>query len=399
MEEKNKAGIESHLTRREFVRRSGLVGAASLFAGQAGRSFAEEEDVDGSERIRSTGYAARDETGTLSPWEFERRALREGDVLIDIRYCGVCHSDIHQLRGEWGPETYPQVPGHEITGIVAALGSGVTRFSVGDRVGVGCMVSSCGSCSNCKKGLEHYCQQRATKFTYGSPDPSSPTGITQGGYSNNIVVDERFVIRIPDGLSLRDAAPLLCAGITTYSPLVRAQLREGDKVGVIGIGGLGHVAVKLAHSIGAEVYGFTTSPDKIADITSFGAKEGVHVRSMQDLHPYYQRMDYVISTVPVDFDLGGYSWLVKPYGTFTQVGMPKAGKLTLTHFNLVYNRVNFNGSMIGGVPETQEVVDYCATRRITPQTQLIEAHEINAAWKKVIDKHARYRFVIDAATL
>ena len=386
-------------SRRKFLRQSGLLGAGLLLAGPLPALGLGDKTEAVSGKIKSRGYAARDSSGILSPWEFERRPLGDDDVLLDIKYVGICHSDIHQLRGDWGPERYPQVPGHEIAGIVAAVGKNVTRFKVGDRAGVGCMVDSCGVCPSCKSGEEHHCDRYATVFTYGSPYEKSPTGITQGGYANNIVVKEHFVIKIPDNLRLQDAAPLLCAGITTYSPLVRASIKPGDKVGVAGIGGLGHMAVKLAISKGAEVHAFTTSESKVKDIQGFGAKEVIYVDTPQRLAYHYKSVDYMISTIPVDYDVGTYSSVVKPYGTYTQVGMPKEGLLTINHFALVYNRVNFNGSVIGGIPETQEVINYCAENKIYPQIQMIRAEEVNEAWKKVVNKEARYRYVIDAATI
>lgn len=351
-----------------------------------------------SDNISAMGYAARDESGHLSPWSFERRAVGDDDVLIDIKYSGICHSDIHQLRGDWGPQPYPQVPGHEIAGIVSAVGKNVTKFNVGDRAGVGCMVDSCGVCDSCKEGEEQHCDNHETLFTYGYEDPDSPTGITQGGYATNIVVKERFVIRIPDAIPLQEAAPLLCAGITTYSPLMKASIEKGDKVGVAGVGGLGHMAIKLALSKGAEVYAFTTTESKLQDIRDFGVKEAVYVDSPEALMPYYGQLDYMISTIPANYDVGSYASTVKPYGNFTQVGMPTGFELTLNNFAFSANRVRFSASLIGGIPETQEVVDYCAENNIRPNIEIIDAAAVNEAWKKVLDKEARYRYVIDAAT-
>lgn len=386
-------------SRRKFIQQSAVLGAGVLLANPMAALGENDQDGNMSESIKSRGYAARDNSGVLSPWEFERRPLGEDDVLVDIKYVGVCHSDIHSMRSEWGQETYPQVPGHEIAGIVAAVGKNVTRFKVGDRVGVGCMVDSCGVCPSCEGGEENHCDRWGMVFTYGTADKKSPTGITQGGYSNNIVVKEHFVLRIPDALSLQEAAPLLCAGITTYSPIVRASIKPGDKVAVAGIGGLGHMAVKLALAKGAEVYGFTTTESKVNDILAFGAKEAVFVDSIQRIAHHYKKADYMISTIPVDYDVGTYASVVKPYGTFTQVGMPKGGTLTINHFAMVYNRVNFNGSVIGGIPETQEVLDFCADNNIRPDIEMIKAVDVNQTWQKVIDKEARYRFVIDAATI
>jgi alcohol dehydrogenase (NADP+)/uncharacterized zinc-type alcohol dehydrogenase-like protein len=363
--------------------------SASLFAGQ------------GSQRtnIASRGYAARDTSGRLSPWNFERRPVGDDDVLIEIKYSGVCHSDIHQLRGEWAPQQYPQVPGHEIAGLVTAVGRNVTRFKLGDQAGVGTMVDSCGVCGSCKRGEEQYCDNGATLFTYGYPDKTSPTGITQGGYANNIVVKERFAIRIPDTMKLAHAAPLLCAGITTYSPMLRHEVKSGDRVGVAGIGGLGHLAVKLARAQGAEVYAFTTSPTKVQDILSFGAKEVIVVDSLDKLTRYRGSLDYMLSTIPVDYNVGAYASLVKPYGTYTQVGMPAKGTVSINNFAFNTNRVNYNTSLVGGILQTQALVDYCAKHGIAPETQVIRANEVNETWEKVVNKAARYRYVIDASTL
>ena len=261
------------------------------------------------------------------------------------------------------------------------------------------MVDSCMECESCKHGEEHHCDNNATVFTYGSPDKTSPSGITQGGYANNLVVKEHFAIKIPGNIDLKFAAPLLCAGITTYSPLMRANFKKGDKVGVAGIGGLGHLAIKLAVSKGAEVYAFTTSKEKVKDIIGFGAKEAIVVDTLDKLKPYYGKLDYMISTIPYDFDVAAYAMVLKPYAAFTQVGMPIHGKLSINNFMMIRNRVNFNGSLIGGIPETQEVIDYCAANKIYPQIQIINASEINDAWDKVVNKEARYRFVIDAATI
>lgn len=351
------------------------------------------------ENIQSKSYAGKDESGKLSPWSFERRPVGDNDILIDIKYCGICHSDIHQIKGHWGPQQYPQVPGHEIVGIVAAVGKNVKNFKVGDRAGVGCMVDSCMDCESCNNGEEHHCDKGETIMTYGYPEESSPTGISQGGYSNNIVVTEHFAINIPDSIKLEEAAPLLCAGITTYSPLMKANIKKGDKVGVVGIGGLGHVAIKLAVSKGAEVYAFTTSESKREDCLEFGAKEVVVVNSPEDLQPWRGKLDYMISTVPYAYEMSSYIDCVKPYGYFTQVGQPIGGELTINNFNMIFNRVNFNGSLIGGIPETQEVVDYCAENKIYPEIQMIEPEKINEVWEKVVNKEARYRYVIDMSTL
>ena len=347
---------------------------------------------------KSKGYAGKDENGKLNLWNFERRPVGDNDILIEIKYSGICHSDIHTIRGHWGKQQYPQVPGHEIAGIVTAVGKNVSKFKVGDKAGVGCMVNSCMQCESCKSGEEHHCETTGMVGTYGSPEKSSPSGITQGGYANNIVVTEHFAIKIPDNLDLKHAAPLLCAGITTYSPLVRENFKKGDKIGVIGIGGLGHMAIKLAVSKGAEVYAFTTTAAKKEDILSFGAKEVIVVDSIEKLKPYRGKLDYMLSTVPYAYDVASYASCVKPYGNFTQVGVPINGLLSMNNFQMVANRVKYSGSLIGGIPETQEVVDYCAQNNILPQIEIIKANQINDAWDKVVNKEARYRFVIDAAT-
>ncbi|MCB9343079.1 MAG: NAD(P)-dependent alcohol dehydrogenase [Lewinellaceae bacterium] len=390
--------IKSRGSRRKFIQQTAVLGTGLIIARPANILSQLTTQKNMKENIKSRGYAAKDASGKLSPWEFERRPVGEYDVLIDIKYASICHSDIHQLKGHWGPQQYPQIPGHEIAGIVSAVGQKVTKFKVGDRAGVGCMVNSCMQCDSCKNGQEQHCETTGMLVTYGGIDETSPSGITQGGYSNNIVVTEHFAIRIPDNIDLEHAAPLLCAGITTYSPLMKAEIKKGDKVGVVGIGGLGHMAIKLAASKGAEVYAFTTSADKEQDCRKFGAREVVVVDTLEKLYPWRGKMDYVISTVPYAYELSSYIDCVKPNGFFTQVGQPVGGELTINNFNMIFNRVNFNGSLIGGIPETQEVVDYCAENKIYPQIQVINAEEINDAWDKVVNKEARYRYVIDSST-
>jgi len=396
MEDNNKKTSQS---RRQFVQQTALAGAGIMLAGpldifaQAGNT-----QVATPKTIKSRGYAAKDASGKLSPWSFERRAVGDNDILIDIKFASICHSDIHQMKGDWGAQQYPQVPGHEIAGIVAAIGKNVTKFKVGDRAGVGCMVDSCMTCESCTHGEEQFCNNGKTVFTYGFPEKSSPSGISQGGYANNIVVRDHFAVHIPDHISLQEAAPLLCAGITTYSPIINANFKIGDKVGVAGIGGLGHLAVKIAVSKGAEVYAFTTSANKVTDILSFGAKEVIVVDDISKLKPLKGKLDYMISTIPVQYDVAAYSSVVKPYGFYTQVGMPVGFELNLSNIGLANTRVNFNASLIGGIPETQEVIHYCADNNVLPQIEIIKAEQINEAWTKVLNKEARYRYVIDAAT-
>jgi alcohol dehydrogenase (NADP+) len=390
---------KTNQSRREFIQQASIVGAGALLIDPIQLFSQTNNSINASKNISTKGYAGKDEQVTLDLWNFERRPVGENDILIEIKYSGICHSDIHVIKGHWGKQQYPQVPGHEIAGIVTAIGKNVTKFKVGDKAGVGCMVNSCMQCDSCKSGEEHYCETTGMVGTYGSPEKSSPTGITQGGYSNNIVVTEHFAIKIPENIELQYAAPLLCAGITTYSPLMKIKVKKGDKVGVVGIGGLGHMAIKLAVSKGAEVFAFTTTASKVNDIKGFGAKEVIVVNSAADLRPWRGKLDFIISTVPYAYEMSGYIDCVKPKGYFTQVGMPVNGELSINNFNMVFNRVNFNGSLIGGIPETQELMDYCAAYKIYPQIQIIKAAEINDAWKKVVNKEARYRYVIDAATI
>lgn len=397
MEMQNKNHEHNH-SRRKFIQQSAIVGTGLMLAQPLEIFSQTTKEGHMSKNIKSKGYAAKDASGKLSFWEFERRPVGDNDILIEIKYVGICHSDIHQMKGDWGPQQYPQVPGHEIAGIVTAVGKNVARFKVGDRAGVGCVVDSCMQCESCKHGEEQFCDNGATLFTYGYPDKTSPSGISQGGYSNNVVVRDHFAVHIPDTIPLQQAAPLLCAGITTYSPLMKAGFRRGDKIGVAGIGGLGHMAIKLAVAKGADVYAFTTSPDKVKDILAFGAKEAIVVDNVAKLKPYKGKLDYMISTIPAQFDVAAYASVVKPRGYYTQVGMPKGFELTLSNIGLANTRVNFNASLIGGIPETQEVVHYCADNKVFPQIQIIKAEQINEAWEKALNKQARYRFVIDAST-
>jgi len=385
-------------SRRKFIQQTAIAGTGIILTNSM-HLFARQNLNSMSITTQSKGYAGKDENGKLDFWNFERRALSDNDILIEIKYSGICHSDIHTIKGHWGKQKYPQVPGYEIAGIVTAIGKNVTQFKVGDKAGVGCMVNSCMECDSCKSGEEQHCETTGMIGTYGSPEKSSPTGITQGGYANNIVVAEHFAIKIPKNIDLQYAAPLLCAGITTYSPLMKIKMKKGDKIGVVGIGGLGHMAIKLAVSKGAEVYAFTTSPSKVTDIKGFGAKEVIVVDTAEKLKPWFGKMDFMISTVPYAYEMSDYISCVKPYGYFTQVGQPINGELMINNTNMIFNRVNFNGSLIGGIPETQEVMDYCAAHKIYPQIQIIKAEEINEAWQKVVNKEARYRYVIDASTI
>lgn len=379
-------------SRRHFVKLSSAVGVGAAMAGSSSVFAAAGEE---NKNVPAKGYAAFDESGKLKPWKFERRPVGDNDVLIDIKYASICHSDIHQEKGHWGKQQYPQVPGHEIVGVVAAVGKNVTKFKPGDRAGVGCMVGNHNKDTNGQE--EQYLP--GTIFTYGYPDERSPTGISQGGYSNRIVVEENFVMTVPEDVSFEEAAPLMCAGITTYSPLMKFDLKPGMKVGIAGIGGLGHLAIKIAVSKGAEVYAFTTSASKTDDIKSFGAKEVIVVDDeLKALNDYQGQLDVMLSTIPYEFNVGAYAATVKPYGTFTQVGMPVASEVTVNALQLAASRVNFNASLIGGIAETQEMVDYCVAHNVLPKIEIISADQINEAWENVVNKDARYRYVIDAAT-
>lgn len=397
-DKKTMAGDHSD-SRRTFIKQSALMGTGIMLAGSVtgllGSHRAYASDIDLSKvftmNVKTKGYAAFDNSGTLKPWEFERRPVGERDILIEIKYASICHSDIHQMKGHWGQQQYPQVPGHEIVGIVVAVGKDVTKFKVGDRAGVGCMVNGC----DCDGGEQYHPD---TLFTYGYPDKTSPSGISQGGYSTNIVVRDHYAVHIPENISFEKAAPLLCAGVTTYSPLLKFDLKPGMKVGVAGIGGLGHLAVKLAVSKGADVIAFTTSADKVKDILGFGAKDVVVVNQLSDLGRYAGQLDCLINTLPVHYDVAAYASVVKPFGFYTQVGMPEGFSLTMGALGLAFSRVNFNASLIGDIKETQDVVNYCAERGIAPEIKVIRADQINQAWADVVAKKARYRYVIDAAT-
>lgn len=377
-------------TRREFLKNSAVVGGAIAFTATPLNLLAKDDKMN---YVETKGYAAFDESGVIKPFTFKRRAVGDDDILIEIKAASICHSDIHQEKGHWGKQQYPQVPGHEIAGVVTGVGKNVTKFKVGDRAGVGCMVDGCTTCKN----EEQYTQ--GTLFTYGYPDDREPTKITQGGYSTHIVARDHFAVHLPDNISFEKAAPLLCAGITTYSPIMKGYFKKGEKVGVAGIGGLGHMAVKLAYSLGAEVYAFTTSADKVDDIKKMGAKEVIVVENPAQLYSFSEKLDYMISTIPYQFDVAAYASVVKPYGFFTQVGMPEGFQITLNNLGLSASRVNFNASLIGGMKETQEMVDYCAKNNVLPEIQMIKAEEITQAWKNVENKKARYRYVIDTATI
>jgi uncharacterized zinc-type alcohol dehydrogenase-like protein len=340
-------------------------------------------------------FGATSATDPLSALTIERRDLGPHDVHIDIQFCGICHSDIHTVRGEWGEIQYPLVPGHEIAGVVAAVGSGVTRHAVGDRVGVGCMVNSCQECDNCEKGLEQYCIPGNT-LTYGSIDEDGTP--TQGGYSSDVVVNEEFVVRIPDGLELDVAAPLLCAGITTYSPLRHWNAGPGKKVAVVGLGGLGHMAVKIAHAMGAEVTVLSQTLSKQEDGLRMGADHYYATSDPATFEELAGRFDLIVNTVSAVIDINAFLGTLGTDGTIVNVGAP-GEPLPVGVFGLLGQRKSFAGSSIGGIAETQEMLDFCAEHGIAPEIERISAGEINDAWERVLKSDVRYRFVIDSSTL
>ena len=332
----------------------------------------------------------------LAPLSIMRREPRRSDLEIQILYCGVCHSDIHTARSEWGPASYPCVPGHEIVGRVSRAGEDVTRFNVGDLAAVGCLVNSCRTCDPCRSGLEQYCLRGPTA-TYNSPDPHLGNH-TLGGYSTSVVVDEAFTLRVPTGLDLARTAPLLCAGITTYSPLRHWKVGPGHRVGVIGLGGLGHMAVKFARAFGAEVVLFTTSPNKVQDGLALGAHEVVVSKDREAMARQQGRLDFVLDTVSAKHDINMYLSLLRLDGTLVTVGAP-AEPLPTAVFSLITARRSFAGSMIGGIAETQEMLDFCAEHGIAADVELISMQRINEAWERMLRQDVRYRFVIDMASL
>src|SRR3954469_19609756 len=331
----------------------------------------------------------------LGPLEIERRALGPNDVRIDIKFCGICHSDIHFARGEWGEVPYPAVPGHEIAGIVTEVGSEVTRYEPGDRVGVGCMVNSCRECENCLAGNEQYCLAGNTQ-TYGSVDRDGT--IPYGGYSDPVVVDEDFVLNIPDGLELDVAAPLLCAGITTYSPLRHWGAGPGKRVGVVGLGGLGHMAVKIAHAMGAEVTVLSQSLRKKDDGLKLGADSYYATSDDATFDELAGHFDLIINTVSAKLEIGRFLGLLKTDGALVNVGAPPE-PLPVPVFSLLMQRRSFAGSSIGSIRETQEMLDFCAEHGIAAEIETISADQINDAWERVLSSDVRYRFVIDNSTL
>jgi uncharacterized zinc-type alcohol dehydrogenase-like protein len=346
--------------------------------------------------MRTRAYTATAADKALAPAWIERRALRSDDVLIDVLFCGICHSDIHQARGEWGNSVFPMVPGHEIVGRVSHVGERVSRVKVGDLAGVGCMVDSCRDCASCRQGYEQFCE-RGCAWTYNGTEMDRKTP-TQGGYSAHVVVTEQFVLKIPATLDAARAAPLLCAGITTYSPLRQFQCKSGDRVAVVGLGGLGHMAVKLAAAMGADVTMLSTSPAKATDAARLGAKAFVLTRESTTLSKLARSFDLIIDTVSAPHDYNTYLRLLRPYGTMAVVGVPPS-PTPVQAFALIDGNRRLAGSQIGGIRETQEMLDFCAQHSIVSDVEIIAARQINEAYERTLRGDVRYRFVIDARTL
>jgi uncharacterized zinc-type alcohol dehydrogenase-like protein len=343
-------------------------------------------------------YSAASATSPLAPATIARRDPTEHDVQIKILFCGICHSDLHHVRNEWGslmPTVYPCVPGHEIVGRVTKVGAAVTKFKPGDLAAVGCLVDSDGTCPECRAGLEQFCPNMT--LTFGSPDKHLG-GVTYGGYADSVVVDERFVLRVPANLDPAGAAPLLCAGITTYSPMRRWGVTKGKKVGVVGLGGLGHMGVKFAQAFGAHVVVFTTSPGKKEDALRLGADEAVVSRHAGEMRKHTGSFDVILDTISADHDLNAYINLLRRDGNLTLVGAP-AKPLAVAAFGLLFGRRSLSGSLIGGIAETQEMLDFCGEQGITADIEVIKIQDINEAYERLLKSEVKYRFVIDMASL
>ncbi|MQR01733.1 NAD(P)-dependent alcohol dehydrogenase [Glaciimonas soli] len=347
--------------------------------------------------LKAIGYAAQTAQTPLAPFAFERREPGPHDVQIEILYCGVCHSDLHTARNEWQNTVFPTVPGHEIIGRVIKVGEHVKNFKVGEMAGVGCLVDSCQHCPSCAEDLEQYCENGFTG-TYNAEDKHSG-GVTYGGYANNIVVNQKFVLHISDKLDPASAAPLLCAGITTYSPLRHWNVSKGHKVGIVGLGGLGHMGVKIAHAMGAHVVLFTTSPDKKQDALRLGADEVVISKDEQQMAEHANSFDFILNTVAAPHNLDNFLNLLKRDGTMTLVGAPAESHPSPNVFNLIMKRRTLAGSLIGGIKETQEMLDFCAEHGITSDIELIPIQDINLAYERMLKSDVKYRFVIDMASL
>src|SRR6476620_10694407 len=347
-------------------------------------------------KTKTAAYAASSATSAMAPFSFARREPLPQDMQLEILYCGVCHSDLHTVRNEWKNTTYPVVPGHAIVGRVTAVGSEVKRFKAGDLAAVGCMVDSCRTCPNCQAGLEQYWDVGFTG-TYNSPDKFLG-GMTYGGYSKSIVVDQYFVLHVPDKGNLAGVAPLLCAGITTYSPLRHWKVGKGQKVGIVGLGGLGHMGLKLAHAMGAHVVLFTTSTNKKEDALRLGADEVVVSKNQKEMERHLLSFDFILDTVSAQHDMNPYLALLKRDSTLTMVGGPEHPP-AVEPFSLIFKRRQYAGSLIGGIPETQEMLDFCAQRGITSDVEIIPIQKINEAYERMLRSDVKYRFVIDMASL
>ena len=341
-------------------------------------------------------YAAQDATAPLTPWTINRRDPKPHDVQIDIKYCGVCHSDLHFARNDWGMSVYPLVPGHEIVGVVTAVGDHVKKFKVGDLAGIGCLVDSCRDCDNCKEGLEQYCSN-GWVGTYGGMEKDG-SGATYGGYSKSILAHEDFVLHLSDKQPLEGIAPLLCAGITTYSPLRHWKVGKGQKVGILGLGGLGHMGVKLAVSMGAEVTMLSHTAAKEADAKRLGAHKFVLTSDEEQVKSVAGYFDFILDTVSAPHDYNLYLAMLRTSGNMVCVGVPPPGEPVIP-FNLIFQRRSLSGSLIGGLPETQEMLDYCAQHNIVSDVEIIAMKDINEAYERMLKGDVRYRFVIDMATL
>ena len=342
------------------------------------------------------GYAAHNATTPLDAFSFERREVKEHDVLIDILYCGVCHSDIHQARDEWGGSIYPMVPGHEIVGRISQVGSNVTKFKEGDLAGIGCFVDSCRTCPSCQEGLEQYCEVHNVG-TYNSYELDKKTP-TYGGYSNTIVVNEKYTLKVPEKLDLPRVAPLLCAGITTYSPLMQWKVGKGHRLAVVGLGGLGHMAVKIGAALGANVTVLSTSPSKEQDAIGLGAHRFAVTKDAHLMRELRGSFDFILDTVSAPHDLNMYLSLLKRDGTMILVGAPPE-PAPVSGFSLIGGRKRLVGSMIGGIQETQEMLDFCAEHAIMSDIEVIPIQDINQAYERVLKSDVKYRFVIDMASL
>ena len=348
--------------------------------------------------VLAAAYGATSPDSGLVPLTLARRTPKADDVEIAIEYCGLCHSDVHATRGEWGGTTWPLVPGHEIVGTVSRVGSAVVDFAAGDRVGVGCMVDSCRTCESCLDGLEQYCESGMTG-TYGAVDRRNGDAVTQGGYSSSIVVDRRYVVRVPESLDPAAAAPLLCAGVTTFSPLRHFGVEEGDVVGVVGLGGLGHMAVKLARAMGAKVVVFTTSDAKVAAALELGADEVVLSRDEEAMAGANRSIDLIIDTVAAPHDLNPYFRTLRVDGALFQLGLPSEPMPPVNPGSLIRRRIAYAGSLIGGIAETQEMLDFCAEHGVAAEIEMVRADQLNEAYDRMVAGDVKYRFVLDTSTL